>query len=96
MTPNLTELIQRVEEAEKSADCCIVHRTLDELNAANHALIARLLSVIRCEECGGTGNEGYDFKFTLDGGEAVARPCPTCGPDRAAIERMKGGTDEAK
>lgn len=80
---------------------CEVRRVRDEVNTATDALIARLLSVIRCEECGGTGRKRLALPVHISG--TGDRPimqtrddCPTCGPARAAIERMKGGTDEAK
>lgn len=84
MTPNLTELIQRVESARKETERKYMGPPPGVLRERQHtdALLARLLSVIRCEECRGTG-------FALDPETNCGYFCPTCSPDRAAIERMK-------
>lgn len=99
MTPNLTELMQRVEDErsrsnEELARGGVLHwRPICERSASD-ALLARLLSVIRCPECGGTGTKRLAIPVDISGtGDRpimrTREDCPTCGPDRAAIERMK-------
>lgn len=102
MIPNLTELMQRVEEARSVAEnemaryctgssaTCDICEVRDELNMATDLLLARLVSVIRCSGCGGGGMVGSpSHEGCSDECGKRYRACPKCGPDRAAIEKLK-------